>query len=116
MVTVRDVVERLPVKVVAGDRRLSREITSGYVGDLLSLVMARAPFGSVWVTVQGHPNVVAVAVLVGISAIIVSEGARIDAATLEKADQEGIPILSSAATSYDLVAELSGLGLKGAPL
>lgn len=113
MLTVREVVEGLPVRVLAGESRLGREVSSGYVGDLLSLVMAKAAFGTIWVTVQGHPNVVAVAVLVGVSAIIVSEGARVEPAALERAEQEGIPILSSMAPSFDLVVGLSGLGVKG---
>lgn len=110
---VRDVVEHLALKVITGESELDSEITGGYVGDLLSCVMARATSGDVWITVQGHPNVVAVAVLVGISAIIISEGARIDPITLEKAEQEGIPVLSSRKASFSVVAELSALGVKG---
>ncbi len=111
--TVKDVVARLPVSVVAGESLLERQIRGGYVGDLLSVVMARASSGNVWVTVQGHPNVVAVAVLVGISAVIVAEGARIEPGTLERADREGIPVLSSAQPAFDLVAQLAAMGVKG---
>lgn len=110
---VRDMAEHLALKVIAGESGLDSEITGGYVGDLLSCVMARATSGDVWITVQGHPNVVAVAVLVGVSAIIVSEGAKVDPITLEKAEQEGIPVLSSRRASFSLVAELSALGVKG---
>lgn len=113
MVSVRDVIERLPLKLMAGEGGLDREVSGGYVGDLLSLVMAKAASGNLWVTVQGHPNVVAVAILVGLSAIIVAEGARIDAATLEKAEQEGVPLLSSPEPSFEVVAGLVGLGVKG---
>ncbi len=113
MVTIRDVVEHLPLKVIAGESCLGREISGGYVGDLLSLAMAKAGYGNLWVTVQGHPNVVAVAILVGISGIIVTEGAKIEPATLEKAEQEGIPILSSRDSSFNVVSRLVALGLKG---
>ncbi len=113
MVTVEDVVGQLGLKVAAGEDWLGREVSGGYVGDLLSCVMARAARGNLWVTVQGHPNVVAVAVLVGVSGVVVSEGARIDPATLEKARQEGIPILSSPKSSFTIVAELVALGVKG---
>jgi len=112
-VTVEDVVEQLELRVAAGENGLGREVTGGYVGDLLSWVMAKAARGNLWVTVQSHPNVVAVAVLAGISGIVVAEGARIDPATLEKATQEGIPILSSHKSSFTVVAELASLGVKG---
>ncbi|MHB0871096.1 MAG: DRTGG domain-containing protein [Chloroflexota bacterium] len=113
MLTVRDVVHQLGLKVVAGETHLGREVSGGYVGDLLSCVMARAATGDLWVTIQGHPNAVAVATLAGISAIVVAEGARIDPAAVEKAEQERIPILSGQQTSFDLVSALARLGVRG---
>lgn len=113
MVTVRDVVEQLKLKVVAGESHLGREVSGGYVGDLLSCVMARTRSGNVWVTVQGHPNVVAVATLVGISAIVVAESARIDPGTVEKAEQEGVPLLSCAKPAFGVVSDLVAAGVKG---
>ncbi|MGE5618526.1 MAG: DRTGG domain-containing protein [Sphingomonadaceae bacterium] len=113
MLTVRDVLQRLEMTVVAGEGHLGRQVSGGYVGDLLSCVMANASSGDVWVTVQGHPNVAAVATLAGISAIIVAEGARIDPATVEKAEQERIPVLSCPRSAFDIVAALAGLGVRG---
>jgi hypothetical protein len=114
MITVGDVVEKLAAKVLAGELQLDRHVTGGYVGDLLSCVMAGASTGDLWITVQGHPNVVAVASLVGLSGIVVSEGAKIDPVTLEKAKLEGIPILSSPRRSFTLIAALVALGVKAA--
>jgi predicted transcriptional regulator len=110
---VKELAERLDLKVEAGEKGLDREVTGGYVGDLLSCVMAGASSGNVWVTVQGHPNVVAVATLTGITAVLVTEGARIEPGTLDKANQEGIPILSSAQPSFELVVRMGELGIKG---
>lgn len=112
MVTVRDVVEQLKLKVVAGEDGLGREVSGGYVGDLLSCVMAQATAGNVWVTVQGHSNVVAVATLVGISAIIVAEKSRIDQSTLEKAEQERIPLLSTDRSAFCMVTNLVDMGIR----
>jgi predicted transcriptional regulator len=110
-VTVQQIVEQLDLKVVAGASRLGQEVQGGYVGDLLSCVMARASAGSIWVTVQAHQNVVAVASLTGVSAVIVSEGAVIDATTVMRANQEEIPLLSTESTSFAVVAALAGLGV-----
>ncbi len=110
---VRDLVDKLDLQVVAGEGRLDRAVTGGYVGDLLSCVMAGAAAGNVWVTVQGHSNVVAVATLVGISGVVVTEGATIEPAVLERANQEGIPILSCTRPSFELVAAMADLGIKG---
>ena len=51
--------------------------------------MAGAPHESVWVTLQAHSNIVAVATLLEISAVIITEGAMPDQATISKADEEG---------------------------
>ncbi len=110
---VRDLVEQLDLSVLAGDSGLERTVTGGYVGDLLSCVMAGATPGSIWVTVQSHPNIVAVATLTSVAAIIVSEGSRVEAPTLEKATQEGIPVLSSRQPSFEVVAGLVRLGIQG---
>ena len=112
-VVVRDVVQQLGLRVLAAEGQLGREVVGGYVGDLLSCVMAHAAPGDLWVTVQGHANVVAVAVLVGIAGVIVAENARVDPATLQKAEAEGIPILSSPKPSFSVVADLVGMGVKG---
>lgn len=111
--TVRDVIEALDLKIVAGEAYLDRDIGGGYVGDLLSCVMATARPGQVWVTVQAHPNVVAVATLAGVSAVIVTEGKAVDLGTTERADREGIPVLCSHRTSFEVVARLVEIGVRG---
>ncbi len=110
---VEDILGPLGLRVVAGESGLDKPITGGYVGDLLSCVMAGAAAGNIWVTLQGHPNVVAVATLVGLAGIVVTEGARIEIGTLEKANQEGIPVLTSQMSSFEVVARLVGLGVTG---
>jgi hypothetical protein len=75
--------------------------------------MAKAQAGNVWVTIQGHPNIVAVASLIDLAGIIVAEGMSIDDATLEKAEGEGIPILTTSLTAYTVVGELFKLGIPG---
>ena len=47
-----------------------REVTCGYVCDLLSWVMAHGDEGMAWVTVQTHLNVIAVAVLSEMACVI----------------------------------------------
>jgi hypothetical protein len=101
----------LDVRAAAG--RLDVEVTGGYACDLLSCVMAKAQAGNVWVTMQGHPNVVAVASLINLAGVIVTEGMSIEPATLEKAEQEGIPILATPLTTYTIVSRLSALGVTG---
>jgi predicted transcriptional regulator len=109
----QEITQQLSLEVRAAAENLDRKVTGGYASDLLSCVMAKAQAGNVWVTIQGHPNIVAVASLLDLAGIIVAEGMSIDAATLEKAEEENIPILATSLTAYTVVGELCKLGIPG---
>jgi ferredoxin len=109
--TVNDLVERFGLQVVAGKKGLDRPVEDGYCGDLLSEIMGSAPEGCVWLTIQGHQNIVAVAVLRDMAAIIVTGGQTPDEETLEKANEEGIPILLWPDSAYQLAGRLYSMGV-----
>jgi predicted transcriptional regulator len=109
--TVNDLVEKFDLQVVAGNDGLQRQVEDGYCGDLLSEIMGNAPEGCVWMTIQGHQNIVAVALLRNMAAIIVTGGQTPDDKTLQKANQEGIPILLWPNSSYRLAGQLFSLGI-----
>ncbi len=111
--TVNDLVGSLPLTVVAGQDRLTAEVTGGYVSDLLSNVMGFATPGSVWVTMQGHQNVVAVASLAGLAAVVVAGGVAPEPETVAKAEAEGIVLLTTSLSSFELVGQLYRSGVKG---
>lgn len=104
--TVKDIMEKLDLKLSAGQSGLDKKVMDVYVCDLLSWVMAHAHGGSAWVTIQTHPNVVAVAALLELSCIIVPESAEIDNETIKKADEESIPMLVSELSGYDICCKL----------
>lgn len=108
---VSDVVEQLGWKVLAGESYMETQVNGGYVADLLSCVMAGAETGDLWITLQTHANIVAVASLLGIAAIVVAEGANVPEATLSKAQQQEITILSTTSPVYETVADLVALGI-----
>lgn len=108
---VKELVEQFDLHVAVGQDRLDREIKGGYCGDLLSDVMANSPVGCVWLTVQSHQNIVAVAVLREMAAIILTGGQAPDEETISKADAEGIPILLWPASSFELAGKILQAGL-----
>jgi hypothetical protein len=101
----------LQAQTAAG--RLNREVTGGYASDLLSCVMAKAQAGSVWVTLQAHPNIVAVASLLNLSGIIITEGVEPDDTTRSKAEEEGVPLLTTPWTTFTVISKLAELGVRG---
>jgi hypothetical protein len=86
--------------------------TGGYSSDLLSCVMAGAKKGNIWITLQAHLNIVAVAALNEVAAIIITENAQPDAATIAKANQQGVILLSTSQATYETNGELWQLGIQ----
>ncbi len=100
------------IELTAGARGLDREIENVYCGDLLSDVMAHCPRNAVWLTVQSHQNIIAVAVLREIAAIILVNGQTPDEDTRFRADEEEIPVFMTRLDSYRAMGGLyeSGIG------
>ena len=112
-VIVKDLVEKFGLQVMAGEKGLNRSVTGGYSGDLLSDVMGNAQAGCVWLTIQGHQNIIAVAVLREMAAIILTGNNTPHAETREKADEEAIPLLQWSGSTYDLTGRLYAAGVHG---
>jgi predicted transcriptional regulator len=110
-VNVKEFVDRFNLQVAAGKNALDRQIQGGYCGDLLSDVMANAPTGCIWLTVQTHPNIVNVAVLHEMAAIVLSGGHTPDQETIDRANEEGIPLLIWPYSAYDLAGKAVEAGL-----
>lgn len=83
-----------------------------YIGDLLSIVMAKAKQNYVWITIQTHINIIAVAELLELSCIIVVEGMEIEQETIEKAKELDIPIYKTSESAYEIASKLHKLGIK----
>ena len=99
------------LEVAAGENGLNREVKGGYCGDLWSDVIANSTGGLVWLTIQAHQNIVAVAVLKEMAAIILVNGHLPDEETKAKAEDEGIPILLSPLKAYQLAGKLYEIGV-----
>jgi len=109
--TVKELAEKLDMKVLTGDIGLERNIGGVYICDLLSWVISRAKENDLWITVLTNLNIVAVAVLSGVACIVVPEGIQLEEATVNKAAREGIPVLSSDLSAYDICKRLVNLGI-----
>lgn len=77
------------------------DISWGYASDLLSDVMGRAEAGAVWFTIQKHPNIVAVATLKDLTAIILTSDSKPDDETIIKAGENGIPLYSTPYSTFE---------------
>lgn len=99
---VSELVDEYGFRIVSGTEGKSNVITGVYIGDLLSWVMSNAKEGDAWITIMGHVNIIAVASLTGVSCVIVAENAEIDEASIRKAESEGISLLATELSSYEV--------------
>jgi hypothetical protein len=109
-----DLVDKLNLEVRSARDRLGQEVTGGYASDLLSDVIANGCEGNVWITLQIHQNIVAVAVMKDLAGIILVNGRQPEEETVEKAEAENIPVMVSNLPAFELVGRLYGLGVRGA--
>jgi hypothetical protein len=118
MMNLQELTDTLPalnLQLLTGPSDLAALTPVGvYTSDLLSCVMAGAHEGDLWVTLQGHMNVVAVAALLELSAVIITEGVVPEPAVLEKAQEKGVTLLATHCSSYEVCGRLWELGLRQA--
>ncbi len=111
--TLTELIDALGLEVLTDARDFrGASIRVGYASDLLSRVLAEAPHHGVWVTLQAHANVVAVAAVLELAAVIISSGSRPDPDTIAKANEEGIPLLATEASTFSVVGKLWELGVR----
>lgn len=112
--TVVEAAEKIAGAIIAGAvEAVSREVRGGYASDLLSDVMANSREGDLWVTLQKHVNIVAVAHLNGLAGIVLVNGRRPEPDTAARAEEERIPIICTELPTFDVAGILHGLGIRG---
>lgn len=104
--TIQQLTEKLNLKVYGGEKGMENEISGGYVSDLLSDVMGNADSGEVWITLQTHKNVMAIASLKDLAAIVLVNNHQPEEDTLAQANEEGIPLLGTPLSTFEAAGKL----------
>ena len=98
---VSDLVRELNLTVFCGEAGLDAEISGGYTSDLLSDVMGHIDEGMLWVTMQTHQNIVAVATLKDVAAVLIVNGAS--------PDEEDVPLLGTPLSAFEVTGKIYSL-------
>lgn len=106
--TVKDLALRFEYEILCAPDP-DREVERGYTGDLLSWVMGKLESGSAWITIMSNVNVIAVAALTDPSCIILSEQVLPDDGVLERAAAQGINLLRSQKSSFEICSEIASV-------
>jgi hypothetical protein len=106
-------IQKLDLRVRSARKSLARGVAGGYASDLLSDVLAHSQEEDLWITLQIHQNIVAVATMNNLAGIVLVNGREPEPDTIEKAEAEDVPIMVSEMPAFELVGRLYALGVTG---
>lgn len=89
---------------------LDNHYESVYAGDLLSVVMRSASKGCILISVISNLNTIAVAVLLEIPAIIITENQEVSQAMIDRADKESIALIATSLKTHEVIIDLKDRG------
>lgn len=109
----KDVIKELGLEVMTGEDKLDCEIRGGYASDLLSDVLAHTRRGDLWITLQIHQNIIAVAQMNELAGIVIINGRRPEKDTIDRARREKVPVLVSRLPAFEIIGKLYSMGITG---
>jgi hypothetical protein len=111
--TLQEIVAQLNLKCLTNERDFGQlQPENAYAADLLSCVMAGARHHGVWVTLQAHSNIVAVAALLELGAVIITENNTPDQDTIDKANEEEVNLFATDKPTFWVAGKLWEMGLR----
>ncbi len=108
----KELINKCGLQIVNNLYEPDREVSGGYTSDLLSDVIANSKKDNVWITMQTHLNILAVANLKELSAIIIVMEKDIQEDAKVKADEEKITILKTDLTAFQISGKIYELGVR----
>lgn len=109
---ISEIAEKIGVEAVYEPKDGDIDIKKGYCCDLMSEVMGRAEADSIWVTVHTNMNVLAVASMLDLKGVIISEGHKVDESFINRAKEEGIALFYSEENSFLISGKLYESGIR----
>jgi predicted transcriptional regulator len=111
----RDILKVVKAQPLTAEPDLNLEVRSGFASDLMSDVLRYDVTHGLLVTGLANPQIVRtaeVADLDELAGIIVTENKPVAQDTLAKAEEEGLPILTTPLTTFEVVGRLWEMGVR----
>ena len=102
----KEIKDKLELKILSAEDNLDVEVSWGYTSDLLSDVIANSKEGNLWITLQTHQNIIAVAKLKELVGIILVNNRKPDEETLRKAEEEKVPLFTTPESAFNISGKL----------
>lgn len=101
-----ELIEKLSLIVYTPETFEDKEISGGYTCDLLSDVMGNIEEGQIWITLQTHRNVAAIASLKDIVAVILVKNLKPDADMVLHAEEQGVVVLGTPESAFNISGQI----------
>ena len=108
-----EIVDKLGLAIKAGADHLETEVTGGYASDMLSDVIGNAEIGNVWITMQIHENMVAIAGMKDLVAVLICAGRTPEQTVIDRANEQEVALVTSPLPSFEIAGRLYGAGIRG---
>lgn len=98
-------------KLLTKDKTLSREFNTVYATDLLSQAIKSADEKAVLITLISHDTAVALAMMLDLPAIIITENKYITDQMIEKCNEENICLISTKFKTHEVIINMNKRGI-----
>lgn len=102
----KEIIDRLNLQALTAKDNLGKDVSGGYTSDLLSDVIANSREGNLWITLQTHQNIIAVAKLKDLAGIIIVNNRQPEKETMEKAEDEKVPLFTTENSAFTISGKL----------
>jgi len=107
----QDLIRTIDGTLVTNPTDLNREIKGGFAADLMSDVLASIQPEAVLMTGLCNPQIVRTAQMADIAAIVLVRGKRPQAETIQLANEENVPLVSTPYGMFEVCSRLHDAGL-----
>lgn len=111
--TLGEIAKLLDAEVLVGEKHLDVAVTTAFVADLMSDVLAYAKPGSLLITGLLSQQVIRTADMLDIAAVVMGRGKRPPPDALRLAQELGIPLLTSRFILFEIAGRLYLQGIRG---
>lgn len=105
-----ELAKELNLKILTGED--DSQVSGGIASDLLSYVMGKGKEGQIWLTIQVHENIIAVASLLGLAGVIIADGKIPGDGTVKSAEKHMVTLCLAKETVFELSGKLYKIGVK----
>jgi serine kinase of HPr protein (carbohydrate metabolism regulator) len=102
----KEIIDKLNLQALTAKDNLEKDVSGGYTSDLLSDVIANSREGNLWITLQTHQNIIAVAKLKDLAGIIIVNNRHPEEETMKKAEDEKIPLFTTGDSAFKTSGKL----------